>query len=310
MFSDTVRPSAFCLLRFHKILVISRSEKYLLWKARTACSKRVQSFLIRLFSFLTSPFVLSRTVHFMPPFFIFQAHFFCFFNTCLFRTSSDVTDRNIFLLYSDVASKSTRYNVNCVEEILALKPNALNWFHVPNIPPSIVDVCCFKSRGNFVSIQLTTTLPTLPPEFNTTTMHWVTHDEMKAYFLTGRSAMNIKRFVTRFSVETTKEVPAEYKLILVFHSVSYLPLVRLNGSTESINLFMYPCFIWSMSAQMCVCVCESVCVCVWVKVCVFVCECVSVWVCENFGGTCTYLHYQINFTRNGKEWRIKECFWS
>ena len=42
----SVRPSDFCLLQFHKILVISRSEKYILWNARTSWSKRVRSFLI------------------------------------------------------------------------------------------------------------------------------------------------------------------------------------------------------------------------------------------------------------------------
>ena len=75
MLSDTVGSSAFCLLRFHKILVIFQSEKYLLWKARTSWSKRVRLFLIRLLSFLTDPFMLARTVLFMTPLLIFQAHF-------------------------------------------------------------------------------------------------------------------------------------------------------------------------------------------------------------------------------------------
>ena len=73
----------FCLLRFYKVLVISRSEKYLLWNARTSWSKRVRSFLIRLFSFLTDPFIVARTVHFMTPLLISQTHFCCFYNTCL-----------------------------------------------------------------------------------------------------------------------------------------------------------------------------------------------------------------------------------
>ena len=59
----------------------SRSVKYLLWKERTSWSKRV---------------ILARTVLFMTPLLIFQTHFFCFCNTCLFRTSSNVAGRNIF----------------------------------------------------------------------------------------------------------------------------------------------------------------------------------------------------------------------
>ena len=46
------RPFTFCLLRFHKI---SRSEKYLLWNARTSWSKRIWSFLL-LFPFLNKLF--------------------------------------------------------------------------------------------------------------------------------------------------------------------------------------------------------------------------------------------------------------
>ena len=107
MFSDTVRPFASCLLQFHKILVIFQSEKYLLWNTRTSWSKRVQSFFL-LFPFLTDPFILTRTVHFMTSLLIFQTHFFCFCNTCLFWTSTDV-GRNIFLLYTGIASKSIRY---------------------------------------------------------------------------------------------------------------------------------------------------------------------------------------------------------
>ena len=53
------------------------------------------------FLFYKNPFILSRTVHFVTPLLIFQAHFFCFYNMCLFQTSSDVArHNNIFLLYS------------------------------------------------------------------------------------------------------------------------------------------------------------------------------------------------------------------
>ena len=63
MFSDNVRSSASCLLRFHKIL----AEKYLLWKARTSWNKRFRSFLIRLFSFLTVPWCWHVPYIFMKP---------------------------------------------------------------------------------------------------------------------------------------------------------------------------------------------------------------------------------------------------
>ena len=52
------RPFTFCLLRFRKILVIFRSEKYLLWDTRTSRSNRVRSFLIILFLFLYRSFYL------------------------------------------------------------------------------------------------------------------------------------------------------------------------------------------------------------------------------------------------------------
>ena len=56
----------------------SRSEKYLLWKARTSWSKRIRSFLIRLFSFLTAPFMLARTVRFYDAAFDLPNTFFLF----------------------------------------------------------------------------------------------------------------------------------------------------------------------------------------------------------------------------------------
>ena len=64
-------------------------------------------------SFLNRLFVLLRTVHFVTPLLLSQAHFYHFCNTFLFlkfRNSSDVVRRiNYFLLYSDMASKSIRY---------------------------------------------------------------------------------------------------------------------------------------------------------------------------------------------------------
>ena len=78
-------------------------------------SKRVRSFLFRLFSFL-SPFyaVTCRTI-FNDAAFDLPSTFFLFCNTCLFvtfRTSFGVPGPNIILLYNGMASKSIRYNVN------------------------------------------------------------------------------------------------------------------------------------------------------------------------------------------------------
>ena len=55
--------------------------------------------------------MLSRTVHFFGADFDLPGTFFCFCSTCLFvtfRTSFDVADRNIILLYSGMASKFFR----------------------------------------------------------------------------------------------------------------------------------------------------------------------------------------------------------
>ena len=74
----------------------SRSEKYLLWKARTFWSKHVWSFLILIFSFLSRPFYPGTyRKFFITPLLISQTQFFYFCNTCLLRTS-DVAGRNIF----------------------------------------------------------------------------------------------------------------------------------------------------------------------------------------------------------------------
>ena len=71
--------------------------------ARTSLNKHVRSFLICLFSFLSPFYAGTYRTFFMAPLLVFQAHFFCFCNTCLFvtfRTSSDVVGPNIILLYS------------------------------------------------------------------------------------------------------------------------------------------------------------------------------------------------------------------
>ena len=69
--------------------------------------------------------MLSRTVHFVTPLLIFQAHFFCFCHTCLFvtfRTTFDVAGPNIILFYSGMASKSIRYSVNELCNVLMWSP--------------------------------------------------------------------------------------------------------------------------------------------------------------------------------------------
>ena len=112
MLSDTIRPSAFCLLRFHKITVPSRSEQYLLWKTRTSWSKRVRPFLLLFPVFKADHFTQTRTVRFYGTALIFQVNFFCFCNTRLFvtsRTSFDVAGPNIILLCNDMGLKSIRY---------------------------------------------------------------------------------------------------------------------------------------------------------------------------------------------------------
>ena len=63
----------------------SRSEKYLLWKARTSRSKCVRSFLICLFSFLTTHFKLARTVQFYDAAFDLPSSLFLFLQHVFIR---------------------------------------------------------------------------------------------------------------------------------------------------------------------------------------------------------------------------------
>ena len=112
MFQLPLRPRG--SITYHLLLVCSGFIKSWLFSEMksTFCGRHVlpgaNMFGYFLFSFLTDPFIL---VHFMTPFLIFRIHLFCCCKTCLFRTSSDVADRNIFLLYSGLASKSIRYNL-------------------------------------------------------------------------------------------------------------------------------------------------------------------------------------------------------
>ena len=58
---------------------------------------------------------------------IFHTHFFCFCNTCLFWTSSDVAGRNIFLLYGFKAhSLQYRLCVKLYEQNHFINTNSLN----------------------------------------------------------------------------------------------------------------------------------------------------------------------------------------
>ena len=80
----------------------------------TSWSKRVRSHLILLFHFLTYPFTLTRTVHLYDAAIDFPSTFFYFCDTYLFlifRNSSDVARRNIFLIIQRMASESIRYSV-------------------------------------------------------------------------------------------------------------------------------------------------------------------------------------------------------
>ena len=71
-----------------------------------------------------SPFYARTYRTFYDAAFDLPSTFFCFFITCLFvtfRTSSDVADRNMFLLYSGMASKSIRYTCKYISNAIGCK---------------------------------------------------------------------------------------------------------------------------------------------------------------------------------------------
>ena len=91
------------------------SAKSLLWKARTSWSKRVWSFLTRLFSHFKSLFYGGTYRTFLL---IFPAHFFLFLQHVFTRNIPDFfwcCRPEYILLYSDMVSKSIRYKCNKYE---------------------------------------------------------------------------------------------------------------------------------------------------------------------------------------------------